>query len=88
MVVFVWITPTLSQALLLIGLAVTATLSQLFVIQLVRSDAWSVVSIFAFWEVLAAIMLGIVIFGESLSVLGTVGAGLIVLGGVLQVRRG
>lgn len=87
MVVPVWQNPSLEQVAFLFGLALTATLSQLFVIQLVRIGSWSVVSIFAFWEVLAAIALGIVIFGESLALATALGAVLIVVGGLLQVVR-
>lgn len=83
----IWITPTLKQVLNMLALTVTATLSQLFVIQLVRSGAWSIVSIFAFWEVLAAIVLGVLIFSESLPLIGVIGAGLIVAGGLTQVGR-
>ncbi len=83
----IWVTPSYPQVVLLIGLAGSATLSQLFVIRLIRSGAWSVVSTFAFWEVLAAISLGILIFGESLSPFGLVGALLIVAGGLLQIGR-
>ena len=74
-------------ALFLVGLALTATLAQLFVIYLLRIEAWSVVSIFAFWEVLAAVAFGILIFGESLSMVGFLGAAFIVGGGMLQVAR-
>ncbi len=86
-VALLWTSPNGSQIGLLAGLAVTATLAQLLVIRLVKKEEWSIVSVFAFWEVLAAIALGIMIFGESLSAIGVAGAVLIVAGGMLQVGR-
>ena len=84
----VWVPVNLHQVLLLTALALTATIAQLIVIWLVRSGAWSAVSIFAFWEVLAAILLAMILFGEMLAPAGAIGAVLIIAGGLILVARG
>jgi len=84
----VWQPVTTYQLLLLAALALTATIAQLIVIWLVRSGAWSAVSIFAFWEVLAAIVLAMILFGETLSTFAALGAALIIAGGLILVARG
>ena len=86
-VVLDWKSPNLIQFWWLVGLATSATLSQLFVIQLVRKNAWKVVSVFAFWEVPATILFGILIFSESVSMFGIIGTALILAGGLIQIRR-
>lgn len=84
----VWVPINLHELLLLSAMSLTATIAQLIVIWLLRRGAWSAVSVFAFWEVLAAILLAMILFGEILAPVAAIGAVLIIAGGLILVVRG
>jgi drug/metabolite transporter (DMT)-like permease len=83
---FVW--PQGSQWAWLLGCGLAGTIGQILVTQALYRAPASAVAPFSFSEVLFAAVLGIVLFGDRLSVLTVLGAGIIICCGVMLARLG
>jgi drug/metabolite transporter (DMT)-like permease len=77
-----WVTPNWKQTLLLVGSGLFGSLGQLFMTYAYKNDSASWVAPFSYAGVLFSFVLGMIFFGDSLDLTGTLGAILTMLGGV------
>lgn len=78
------IVPTLTEVLLLVAIGVTVQVAQLFMTRALHREAASKVTAIGYTQVAFAFLFGALFFGESLTLLSTAGA-LLVIGGALLV---
>jgi S-adenosylmethionine uptake transporter len=92
---FVWQVPTANQMMLIATLAVLTALSQTLMITAMSMAAANRIAPFTYFEIIAAVIIGFVIFGTLPDMLAWVGMALIItsgtvvkrLPGVLKLRR-
>ncbi len=83
---FVWVTITLHQMGVLALMALTSAASQtMMILALARAPA-SDLAPFTYWEIVAAVLIGLVMFGTLPDALSWIGIGLIILSGVAVAR--
>ena len=92
---FVWMVPTTDQMLLIAALAVLTALSQTLMITAMSMASADRIAPFTYFEIIAAVIIGLVIFGTLPDMLAWLGMALIItsgtvvkrLPGVLKLRR-
>lgn len=92
---FVWQVPNADQMVLIMTLAVLTALSQTLMITAMSMASADRIAPFTYFEIIAAVMIGVVIFGTLPDVLSWIGMALIItsgtvvkrLPGVLKLRR-
>ncbi|MFT5000204.1 MAG: drug/metabolite transporter (DMT)-like permease [Paracoccaceae bacterium] len=84
---WVWVTPNLIQALLMLGIGILATLSQWMGIRALRLGEASLISSVGYFQLIYATILGFVLFTELPDGFTLVGAAIIVLSALYSIRR-
>ncbi len=83
---FHWVTPNLTELIILIGIGLTTTVAQIYMTKAYQLERAANISNFNYLGAVYAIIIGYFLFGEVISLLAYLGIGLIISGVLFSAR--